>query len=141
MTVLDVAVTVLHVPCWAVSVSEERCMKLRRPQKINHFPGMQQVAHKCKLARHLNRLRDSLPLLFAFHPETFNLPVDAKALERACGEKNRTFIVKPDDGACGVGIFLTRKPEKIPAALVSRAPCSSLNPRPLSLSPHSHPNP
>jgi len=66
-----------------MSVGEERCMRLRRPQKLNHFPGMTEIAHKCKLARNLNRLRAVLPELYNFHPETFNLPVDYLAFEHA----------------------------------------------------------
>ncbi len=108
-----------------MSVSEERCMRLRRGQKINHFPGMQEVAHKCKLARNLNRLRELLPSHYDFHPESFNLPVDFAAFERAAlsgagagaSKSNRTYIVKPDDGACGEGIFLTRRPASVPPTL------------------------
>jgi tubulin polyglutamylase TTLL6/13 len=96
-----------------LSVGEARCMKLKRLQKINHFPGMTEIAHKCKLARNLNRMRSKLPHFYNFHPETFNLPVDYKAFEKEIealeGKNNKTYIVKPNDGACGVGIFLTRK--------------------------------
>ena len=106
-----------------MSVGEERCMRLQRNQKINHFPGMQEVAHKCKLARNLNRLRELLPEHYNFHPESFNLPVDFAAFEKAAlGESgktksNRTYIIKPDDGACGEGIFLTRRPNSVPPTL------------------------
>jgi hypothetical protein len=106
-----------------MSVGEERCMRLRRGQKINHFPGMQEVAHKCKLARNLNRLRELLPELYNFYPESFNLPIDYSSFEKAAlgestnGKSNRTYIIKPDDGACGEGIFLTRRPGSVPATL------------------------
>lgn len=103
-------------------------MRLRRPQKLNHFPGMTEIAHKCKMARNLNRLRGALPELYDFHPETFNLPVDYLAFEQAAlgdleqrkgkgGKSNKSYIIKPDDGACGVGIFITRKPASVPAKL------------------------
>ena len=103
-------------------------MRLRRPQKLNHFPGMTEIAHKCKMARNLNRLRSVLPELYDFHPETFNLPVDYLAFEQAAlgdleqrkgkgGKSNKSYIIKPDDGACGVGIFITRKPSSVPAKL------------------------
>jgi hypothetical protein len=106
-----------------MSVGEERCMRLQRNQKINHFPGMQEVAHKCKLARNLNRLREVLPDRYDFHPESFNLPVDFAAFEKAAlgeggkSKSNRTYIIKPDDGACGEGIFLTRRPSSVPPTL------------------------
>ena len=111
-----------------MSVGEERCMRLRRPQKLNHFPGMSEIAHKCKLARNLNRLRSVLPDLYNFHPETFNLPVDYLAFENAAlgdmeqrkgkgGKSNKSYIIKPDEGACGVGIFITRKPSEVPPKL------------------------
>jgi tubulin polyglutamylase TTLL6/13 len=84
---------------------------------------MQEVAHKCKLARNLNRLRELLPESYNFYPESFNLPIDYSAFEKAAlgastnGKSNRTYIIKPDDGACGEGIFLTRRPSSVPATL------------------------
>ena len=89
---------------------------------------MTEVAHKCKLARNLNRMRNVLPELYDFHPETFNLPVDYLAFEHAAlgdmeqrkgkgGKSNKSYIIKPDDGACGVGIFITRKPSSVPSKL------------------------
>jgi tubulin polyglutamylase TTLL6/13 len=117
-----------HIWWTDMSVGEERCMRLRRPQKLNHFPGMSEIAHKCKLARNLNRLRSVLPDLYNFHPETFNLPVDYLAFENAAlgdmeqrkgkgGKSNKSYIIKPDEGACGVGIFITRKPAEVPPKL------------------------
>ena len=117
-----------HIWWTDMSVGEERCMRLRRPQKLNHFPGMTEIAHKCKLARNLNRLRNVIPELYNFHPETFNLPVDYLAFENAAlgdqeqrkgkgGKSNKSYIIKPDDGACGVGIFITRKPSAVPPKL------------------------
>jgi tubulin polyglutamylase TTLL6/13 len=37
------------------SVSTERVMKMQKFQKINHFPGMYQIARKAELARNLTR--------------------------------------------------------------------------------------
>eukprot|EP00656_Telonema_subtile_P012283 TRINITY_DN16180_c0_g1_i10.p2 TRINITY_DN16180_c0_g1~~TRINITY_DN16180_c0_g1_i10.p2 ORF type:complete len:145 (+),score=46.57 TRINITY_DN16180_c0_g1_i10:149-583(+) len=39
-----------------MSVSTERAMKMSPFQKINHFPGMSEIARKNGLARNLNRM-------------------------------------------------------------------------------------
>ena len=45
-------------------------------QKINHFPGMNNIYRKNLLARNLNKMRRSLPDLFDFYPQTWILPVE-----------------------------------------------------------------
>ena len=97
-------------------MSLERAMALRPHQKINHFPGMEELAHKCKLALNLNRMRQVLPDDYSFFPEVFVLPTDYSAFEAQfrTAKAARTFIIKPSNTACGVGIYLTRRCGNVP---------------------------
>mmetsp|Transcript_26231 Transcript_26231/g.51366 ORF Transcript_26231/g.51366 Transcript_26231/m.51366 type:complete len:541 (+) Transcript_26231:173-1795(+) len=92
-------------------------VKLLGPgQKINHFPGIMELTSKCHMAYHLNGMRVRLPEAYSFVPLTFVLPEEEGEFVHACeqGGRPRTFIVKPDMGSLGKGIFLTRKPKSVP---------------------------
>ncbi len=92
-----------------------RDMRLKRPQRINHFPGMFEIAHKCRMAANLNKVRAKLPADFDFYPQTWVLPEELGALERAINENpSRPFIVKPNGGSQGQGIFFTRRFADVP---------------------------
>ncbi|NWW44313.1 TTL13 polyglutamylase, partial [Pedionomus torquatus] len=96
------------------SVSLERVMKMKRFQKINHFPGMIEICRKDLLARNLNRMLRLFPKEYNIFPRTWCLPADYggfQAYRRM--RKNRTFICKPDSGCQGRGIFITCNPEEI----------------------------
>ncbi|XP_009881346.1 PREDICTED: tubulin polyglutamylase TTLL6 [Charadrius vociferus] len=96
------------------SVSLERVMKMKRFQKINHFPGMIEICRKDLLARNLNRMLRLFPKEYNIFPRTWCLPADYgdfQAYRRT--RKHRTFICKPDSGCQGRGIFITRNPEEI----------------------------
>ena len=65
------------------------------------------------LGRHLMRMQRLLPDEYNFFPTSYMLPHDYKDFfEDSSNQKNpRTYIVKPEDGCQGKGIFLTRNPD------------------------------
>ena len=97
------------------SVSEERVLKLKKTQRINHFAGMHTLARKTGMARLLRRIGSHLPEAFAFMPQTWILPSEAAELARKSKVNPRWVIVKPDGSCQGKGIFLTNSAEKAAA--------------------------
>lgn len=98
------------------SVSAERCMAMLNYQKINHFPGMSALSRKNGLARGLAKMRAVFPEEYGFAPQAWTLPDqwhDFKAQFTPGKKGNKTFIVKPDHGCQGKGIFLTRRAEDV----------------------------
>lgn len=96
------------------SVALERCMEMKRYQKINHFPGMSEICRKDLLARNMNRLWKQFPKDYAVFPKTWCLPADYGEFQAYCRQKkNKTFILKPDSGSQGKGIFLTKSPKDV----------------------------
>ncbi|CAM9872544.1 unnamed protein product [Choristocarpus tenellus] len=96
----------------------ERLNQLRPWQRINHFPGMSNVARKGRMAQNLDRMRRTFPQDYAFYPRTWVLPAEwgsFKAEFDSLGKSNRTFIIKPDSGCQGRGIFLTQDMERVNA--------------------------
>lgn len=95
------------------SVSLEKVINMKMYQKINHFPGMSEICRKDLLARNMNRLWKQFPKDYSIFPRTWCLPPDFgdfQAFYRS--KKNKTFIMKPDSGSQGRGIFLTRNPKQ-----------------------------
>ncbi|XP_048470384.1 tubulin polyglutamylase ttll6-like [Rhincodon typus] len=89
-------------------------MELKRYQKINHFPGMNEICRKDLLARNLNRMLKLYPKDYNIFPKTWCLPSDYHefmAYSRA--RKSKTFICKPDSECQGRGIFLTRNTSEV----------------------------
>merc|ERR1711970_1025702 len=98
-----------------MSVSTERAMKMGPFQRINHFPGMSEIARKNGLARNLNRMAKALSDgQYDFYPKTWILPADSADLHKQAADKKvRTYICKPSKGCQGNGIFLTRNLDDI----------------------------
>ncbi|GMH70097.1 hypothetical protein TL16_g05323 [Triparma laevis f. inornata] len=81
-------------------------------QRINHFMGMSNIARKSRLAQNLDFMRRKFPKEFRFYPRSFVLPQEVSAFREQFdkkGKAKKTFIVKPDAGCQGRGIYLTRK--------------------------------
>ena len=107
-----------HVYWIDVPIIVERMQQLERWQRINHFPGMSNVARKGRLAQNLDRMRRHFPQEFGFYPRTWVLPAEwgsFKAEFDNNGKSKRTFILKPDGGCQGRGIFLTQELERVAA--------------------------
>eukprot|EP00752_Nemacystus_decipiens_P001893 g1823.t1 len=107
-----------HVYWIDVPAIVERMQHLHRWQRINHFPGMSNVARKGRLAQNLDRMRRTFPHEYSFYPRTWVLPLEWGAFKSefdANGKTTRVFIVKPDSGCQGRGIFLTQDLERVDA--------------------------
>lgn len=107
-----------HVYWIDVPAIVERMQHLHRWQRINHFPGMSNVARKGRLAQNLDRMRRTFPSEYSFYPRTWVLPLEWGAFKAefdANGKTTRTFILKPDSGCQGRGIFLTQDLERVDA--------------------------
>ena len=100
-----------HVFWVDVSGVLDRLGKLKRWQRMNHFPGMSNVARKNRLAQNLEKMRKAFPKDFNFSPRTWVLPLelsDFRSQFDQRGKSSRFFIIKPEAGCKGRGIFLTQ---------------------------------
>ena len=106
-----------------VSILADYFLLVQPWQCINHFPGMVNIARKTRLAQNLEAMRRVFPTHYNFAPQTYALPKDLAALRSQHftldkGRKSRhVWIIKPDGGAKGKGIFLTRDLAEIQGAI------------------------
>lgn len=108
--------TTKNLVFWADNVGVEFCLGMQPWQFVNHFPGTFSISRKVELARNFERMQKLFPKLYDFHPLSFSLPSqkpDMKHYMQTCPPSKRTFIVKPDTGAQGKGIFLVMDPDDI----------------------------
>ena len=97
----------------------ERLTKMQPWQRFNHFPGMPNIARKAKMAQNLEGMRREHPRDYNFYPRTWILPLesgDFKTQFDAKGKSSKIFIIKPDAGCQGRGIFLTQDLSKVPTS-------------------------
>lgn len=88
-------------------------------QMINHFPGMPNVARKNRMGQNLNRMQKLFPKEYSFYPRTWVLPTEMNDFRTQFDNggnslNNKIYIIKPDAGCQGRGIFLTRTIENVP---------------------------
>ena len=106
-----------------VSILADYFLLVQPWQVINHFPGMVNIARKTRLAQNLQQMQKAFPAHYNFSPQTYALPKDLTALRSQHftldkGRKSKhVWIVKPDGGAKGKGIFLTRDLSEIQNAI------------------------
>uniref|UniRef100_A0A4W4FII2 Tubulin tyrosine ligase-like family, member 6 n=1 Tax=Electrophorus electricus TaxID=8005 RepID=A0A4W4FII2_ELEEL len=96
------------------SVSLDRVMDMKRYQKINHFPGMNEICRKDLLARNMNRMLKLFPKDYHIFPPTWCLPADYSDFQAYTkARKHKIYICKPESGCQGRGIFLTKTSKDI----------------------------
>ncbi|XP_030639886.1 tubulin polyglutamylase TTLL7 [Chanos chanos] len=101
------------------AVQHEKIAELRNYQRINHFPGMGEICRKDCLARNMAKMIKTQPQEYSFIPKTWIFPAEYTQFQNYVKElrrkrKQKTFIVKPANGAMGHGISLIRNCEKLP---------------------------
>ena len=81
------------------------------PSLIQHFPGMENIARKTRLAHNLERMKKHFRRHYSFFPTTYILPRDLSLFKKLfqSGKSKQTYIIKPDGGCKGRGIFLTNE--------------------------------
>ncbi|KAJ1440827.1 tubulin-tyrosine ligase/Tubulin polyglutamylase, partial [Ochromonadaceae sp. CCMP2298] len=82
-------------------------------QTINHFPGMPNIARKNRMGQNLNKMLKMFPREYGFYPRTWILPAEmADFRNQFDGNGNtlnsKVYIIKPDAGCQGRGIYLTK---------------------------------
>ncbi|XP_041503947.1 tubulin polyglutamylase TTLL7 isoform X3 [Microtus oregoni] len=102
------------------AVQQEKITELQNYQRINHFPGMGEICRKDFLARNMTKMIKSRPQDYTFVPRTWIFPSEYTQFQNYVKElkkkrKQKTFIVKPANGAMGHGISLIRNGDKIPS--------------------------
>jgi len=106
-------------------------LTLQKWQCINHFPGMTNITRKARMCQNLEIMRKKYPREYSFYPKTFCLPRDIHLFRKNFGTDGRSenvYIIKPDGGAQGKGIFLTRNVNDIPPNSLCVAQHYILNP-------------
>eukprot|EP01035_Chromulina_nebulosa_P038638 gene38638-52203_t len=96
-----------------VSTIHEHFRNIQPWQMINHFPGMPNIARKNRMGQNLNKMLKIFPKEYSFYPKTWILPsemVDFRQQFDSNGNSigNKIYIIKPDAGCQGRGIFLTK---------------------------------
>ena len=102
-----------------VATIQERFRVVQPWQMVNHVPGMTNIARKNRMGANLNRMAKLFPIEYSFYPKTYVLPQDLaefRAQFDANGNSigNKYYIVKPDSGCQGKGIFITRTFSDVP---------------------------
>ena len=102
-----------------MSVSVEKVTQSAASEMlINHFPGMDQIGRKVPLVKNINRLAKLLPAYCDIMPLGFTEFSDfskhrqslVKAPKRKKTVQKPYYIVKPNGGCMGKGIYLTSNP-------------------------------
>ncbi|KAM3873739.1 tubulin polyglutamylase TTLL11 [Diretmus argenteus] len=83
--------------------------------QVNKFPGMVEMLRKINLSRAVRTMQELFPEEYDFYPRSWILPEEyqqfstqIRTVKENDAAVNPTFIVKPDGGSQGDGIYLIR---------------------------------
>ena len=80
---------------------------------------MPNIARKGRMGQNLNKMLKIFPKEYSFYPRTWILPAEMTDFKQQFDSNgialnNKVYIIKPDAGCQGKGIFLTKTLESIP---------------------------
>ncbi|KAF7660283.1 hypothetical protein LDENG_00284470 [Lucifuga dentata] len=88
--------------------------------QVNKFPGMIEMLRKINLSRAMRTMQELFPEEYDFYPCSWILPEEyqqfstqSRMVKGSNATANPTFIVKPDGGSQGDGIYLIRDPSDL----------------------------
>ncbi|XP_028319011.1 tubulin polyglutamylase TTLL11 [Gouania willdenowi] len=88
--------------------------------QVNKFPGMVEMLRKINMSRAVRTMQDIFPEEYDFYPRSWILPdeyqqfsTQIRMVKENDSTVNPTFIVKPDGGSQGDGIYLIRDPSDL----------------------------
>ncbi|XP_035040794.2 tubulin polyglutamylase TTLL11 [Hippoglossus stenolepis] len=88
--------------------------------QVNKFPGMVEMLRKINLSRAMRTVQELFPDEYDFYPRSWILPEEyqqfstqIRMVKENDATVNPTFIVKPDGGSQGDGIYLIRDPSDL----------------------------
>ncbi|KAM4634969.1 tubulin polyglutamylase TTLL11 [Polymixia lowei] len=96
--------------------------------QVNKFPGMIEMLRKINLSRAVRTMQELFPDEYNFYPRSWILPEEyqqfsaqIRMLKENDSTVKPTFIVKPDGGSQGDGIYLIRDPSDLKLMTGSQA--------------------
>uniref|UniRef100_A0A4W6EYF4 Tubulin tyrosine ligase-like family, member 11 n=1 Tax=Lates calcarifer TaxID=8187 RepID=A0A4W6EYF4_LATCA len=96
--------------------------------QVNKFPGMIEMLRKINLSRAVRTMQELFPEEYDFYPRSWILPEEyqqfstqIRMVKENDATVNPTFIVKPDGGSQGDGIYLIRDPSDLKLMAGSQA--------------------
>ncbi|XP_026154063.1 tubulin polyglutamylase TTLL11 isoform X2 [Mastacembelus armatus] len=96
--------------------------------QVNKFPGMIEMLRKINLSRAVRTMQELFPEEYDFYPRSWILPEEyqqfstqIRMVKENDATVNPTFIVKPDGGSQGDGIYLIRDPSDLKLMVGSQA--------------------
>ncbi|XP_077161810.1 tubulin polyglutamylase TTLL11 isoform X3 [Paroedura picta] len=88
--------------------------------QVNKFPGMTEMVRKITLSRAVRIMQDLFPEEYNFYPRSWILPeeftnflTEIRLMKDNNPSWKPTFIVKPDGGCQGDGIYLIKEPSEV----------------------------
>ncbi|KAM6431224.1 tubulin polyglutamylase TTLL11 isoform 2-T2 [Liasis olivaceus] len=88
--------------------------------QVNKFPGMTEMVRKVNLSRAMRTMQELFPEEYNFYPRSWILPdefaiflTEVNLTKESNPRWRPTFIVKPDGGCQGDGIYLIKDPTEI----------------------------
>ncbi|KAJ0057194.1 hypothetical protein NL108_002113 [Boleophthalmus pectinirostris] len=96
--------------------------------QVNKFPGMVEMLRKINMSRAMRTMQELFPEEYDFYPRSWILPEEyqqfttqIRMVKESDATVNHTFIVKPDGGSQGDGIYLIRDPSDLKLVAGSQA--------------------